>query len=368
MIFIISGRKSRGGHIAAVFCILYRGICHGADNAAYIICAAYVQTVIDEVVFPAESRIGCFSHKAAHIGALAGDAAQVIARAGQGASRERTDKPACIIFSPLCRAGNSPGIDQIFKIRFSRRSDNTAHVGAAAGDGCAVHDVADLRAVTYLSGQSAHIIPSFDAAAYESDILNHSSVSDHAEKADVAGIPVDIQIENIIIQSVEFTGKSNLFTNIIRADNGLKAPIRPVFRGGGVNAVPERILAAGVGTNSLELFNILHPHIAVETVKVSLSSCHRRQLFCRFLFILISSFVFSLIIGIIAENDLTGIGGADVDILRVHLRIVGFQPFRINDDAAAVKGDMVCIDIPETHENRICIRIGSLRLNQIRNI
>lgn len=82
MIFIISGHISLGGHIAAVFCILHSGICHGADDAAHVICAAHVQPIIDEIRPVAESRIGCFSHKAAHIGALAGNAAQVIARAG----------------------------------------------------------------------------------------------------------------------------------------------------------------------------------------------------------------------------------------------------------------------------------------------
>ena len=208
MICICTGRIPRGGHIAAVFRILHSGIFHRADDAAHVIFPAYVQTVIDEVVFPAESRIRCSAHEAAHVGAAAGDAAQVIARAGQGASRERTDKPACIIFSILCRAGNSPGIDQIFKNRIPCQSDNTAHVGAAAGDGGAVHDVADLRAAAYLSGQSTHIVPAFDAAAYKGDIPDHSSVSDHTEKADVTpASSINIQIENIVIQSVKFAGK-----------------------------------------------------------------------------------------------------------------------------------------------------------------
>lgn len=43
-----------------------------------------------------------------------------------------------------------------------------------------------------------------------------------------------------------------------------------------------------------------------------------------------------------------------MNIRRCHLVITGFQPFRIDDDAAAFKGDMVCIDIPEAHE--CCIR------------
>ena len=209
MIFIISGHMSLGGHISAVFCILHSGICHGADNAAHIIQTAHIQAVINKIVFvlPAESRIGCFSHKAAHIGALAGNAAQVIARAGQCTSRKRTNEAACIIFSPLCRAGNSPGIDQIFKNRIPCRSDEAAHVGTA-GDGRTVRDIADLRAALYRSGQSAHIRATGDAAAYEGDILNHGSTSNHAEKTDVIlGISVDIQIENIVIQPVEFAGK-----------------------------------------------------------------------------------------------------------------------------------------------------------------
>ena len=77
-----------------------------------------------------------------------------------------------------------------------------------------------------------------------------------------------------------------------------------------------------------------------------------REFFC-----LGISIAINFIIGIITDDYIIRIGSPngksvfDINELRVSTGI--FQPFRVDDDAIAVEGDIVGINIAETHEHGI---------------
>ena len=237
MINICFTRTSGSRYVPAVFRVVDLRAFHIAHDAAHVVRAGDVQAVVDsgtfrnhvsaliDHIFIADDGIDGVAYKAAHIATYGHGSvgfcpprhcAKVIARAAEVAFFQITDEAAGVTDPPTLAifrtgTGNGARIDEIFingllAVIPDTCTDNASNIGCT-GDGGAVCDVGNVRAALYGTGERAYVILTGDAAAYEGDVIYDRTFPDHAEKTDVVGIPIDIQIENIVIQPVEFTGK-----------------------------------------------------------------------------------------------------------------------------------------------------------------
>ena len=377
MIKIVSRLISRSRHIPAVFCVVYLRAFHIAHDAAYIVRAGDVQPVVDQVLSITQRRIQRMAHEAAHVVAFAGDAAQIVARSAERTVIQVADQAAhIVVFSDMLLffSGHCPRIDEAGKRRTGRSrllrtaavniiaavANDSAYIRAACHGG-AVHDIIYVRIAEHCAREAAHDIAACDSAADEGDVIDLRLMK-HAKKTNIDGIcPVDIQIKNIIAKTVEipmetiFTVFDNHLSSAVNADGLKSCAVIPFLCGGGVDAVAEGVIASQIGIDSLELLHVFHPHVRVEIgnfLSFFIYCCQRGS---GNLFPLISSFIVSLIVCIIADDHVGGVVRMDGNFVLRKLRVPIhlFQPFRVDDDAAAVEGNAPRIDIAEAHEDGI---------------
>lgn len=81
-------------------------------------------------------------------------------------------------------------------------ANDSAYIRAACHGG-AVHDIIYVRIAEHCARETAHDVAAGDGAADEGDVI-HDRIVDHAEKTDMArAFPADIEIENVVVQTVK---------------------------------------------------------------------------------------------------------------------------------------------------------------------